>query len=377
MRRLILTICLLLAVFSLSGIAIPNQEGGELSGSGTFHYKESQMTRDAILTSDGYYVLAGDANDRNEPSVGILIKAYASFGAVGTVWERTYAGLYARAFTSVVELDEGTFVAGGYAFYSVMAGDEDVWLVKVDADGTKIWEQTFGERDAQEDVYAMAATSDGGFIVSALKLEHRTDAIPTTWVLKFDANGKLEWDMVYDTGVALAIIQTATGNFLLSGRQGIPGSLDSYVWALKLGPKGNRIWDQVYKQLEVYVELDNGLTQTPDGNFVIAGKQFVLKIDPNGQVIWNSSAPNMFFSSVAAFPDGSLALGGGYNDDNYIDHLFVIVVSADTSKILWKNTELLPSGAAQVMIGPYGDVAVAGWVSIDVFRIDMILAKFW
>jgi hypothetical protein len=340
----------------------------ELSWSSQFHVLDDQIARAAVLTSDGYYVLAGDGNSRAE---AVLIKT-----AANPVWERVYSATFARMFSSVIELTDGGIVAGGSAFYSGYAGDENAWLVKVDRQGDTIWEMQYGSTSEQNDVYAMAATSDGGFIVSALRLPHAGGAA-VTWLLKLDANGHLVWEKTYPTGIGLSILQTADGGYVISGRQDIAQSFYSYVWALRVDAQGTPIWEQVYTDLEIYVQLANQVVAAPNGDYVIVGKEFVLRIDPSGQVVWNRPFPNRLLDTAAFTDDGKLVVGGSYNDYYFFDHLYVALLSDDGSTTYWEDIELLyNSSAAQVMPDPYGGIAVAGWVQTDPSTIDMILALF-
>ena len=43
-------------------------------------------------------------------------------------------------------------------------GNYDYWIVKINADGKKIWDKTFGGNDS-ETLSSIVATSDGGFLL--------------------------------------------------------------------------------------------------------------------------------------------------------------------------------------------------------------------
>ena len=363
-----------LGVLIAAGVSLVALCGAvELSGACQFHVLDDQIARAAVLTSDGYYILAGDGNSRSE---AVLIKASMG-GMMGPVWERVYSATFARMFSSVIELADGGIVAGGSAFYSGYAGDENAWLVKVDRQGDTVWEMQYGSTSEQNDVYAMAATSDGGFIVCALRLPHAGGSA-VTWLLKLDANGHLVWEQTYATGVGLSILQTSDGGYLISGRQDIAQSLYSYVWALRVDAQGTPIWERVYTNLEIYVQLANQVVTAPNGDYVIVGKEFVLRIDPSGRVVWNRPFPNRLLDTVAFTGDGKLVVGGAYNDDFNLDHLYVALLSNDASTVHWEDIELLcNSSAAQVMPDPYGGIAVAGWVQTAASTIDIVLARFW
>lgn len=347
-------------------------EGLELSSAYQIHVLDDQIARAAVLTADGYYVLAGDGNSRSE---AVLVKAMTD-GVMGTVWERVYSSTFARMFSAVIELADGGIVAGGSAFYSIYAGDENAWLLKVDRQGDTVWEKQYGLTSEQNDVYAMAASADGGFVVCALRLPHAGDSA-ATWLLKLDADGNLVWEKTFPTGIGLSIVQTADGGYVISGRKDIAQSFYSYVWALRIDAQGNPIWEKVYTDLEIYAQLANQVVEAPNGDFVIAGKEFILRIDPTGQVVWNRPFPRRFLDAVAFTSDGKLAVGGAYNDHFSYDHLYVALLSDDASTTYWEDIELLyDSSAAQMMPDPYGGIAIAGWIETEPGTIDFILARF-
>ncbi len=371
---------ILLSVLLVMGISVMAVCGGlELWRSQQFHIVDNQIARAALLTTDGYYILAGDGDMRSD---AVLIRASLDCN-YPLVWAKVYTDTFARMFSDVIEIADGGVVAGGSAFYSIYAGDENVWLVKVDRQGDTIWEKQYGRTSEQNDVYAMTAASDGGFVVSALRLPHAGGSA-ATWLLKLDADGNLLWEKTFASGVGLSIIEASIGGFLISGLQNIAQSLNSYVWALRVDAQGNPIWEKTYTDLEIYAQLSNQVVEAPNGDFVIAGKQFLLRVDPAGQVVWDRSLPGRFLDTVAFTDDGRLAVGGAYNDNCSYDHLYVALLSDDGTTTYWEDIELLfNSSAAQVLPDPYDGIAVAGWIQtvpgtgpMDPGTIDFVLARF-
>ncbi|MGZ4848352.1 MAG: hypothetical protein ACXVIG_01345 [Halobacteriota archaeon] len=66
-------------------------------------------------------------------------------------WERTYGGSKVELGRSVKQTVDGGYVVTGWTTSSG-AGMCDVYFLKTDADGNKVWEQTYGRADSDGQV---------------------------------------------------------------------------------------------------------------------------------------------------------------------------------------------------------------------------------
>ena len=334
-------------------------------------FMQTQMARSAAATSDGGYVVAGDGQDPSTPRKGVIVKVVTK-NELGILWQKSYGGKFDSLFRGVTELKDGSLVATGISFYSGFAGDEDVWVVKMDKDGNKLSESTYGNKGEQDDGYAVTSTSDGGFIVCGLALSNNN---PSIWVLKFTSDCSVMWEKRFSGKYALDIIETTDGGYMLCGGSPINGGLNSNVYVIKLDADGNKVWDKVYSQ-QVYVMLNSGITETMDNGYVVVGKKFVMKIDNNGELKWNQDYPNSFLYSVVEMPDGKLFAGGSSIDNFNYDHAYVMAMNAAGERI-WDNCSLLPTGwVASVLKGNERAYVAAGTLPQDSFRNDMFVCDF-
>lgn len=143
----------------------------------------------------------------------------------------TYGGLKNESARSVVATSDGGYAV--LAFTQSIDGDVsttkttvqyDVWVLKFDAQGQLQWQKTYGGTK-DDGAYTMIATSDGGFIISGYNKSNDGDldknaGFEDVWILKLSATGTVQWKTV--TGFSgsdqgLTIIQTSDGGYLAGG----------------------------------------------------------------------------------------------------------------------------------------------------------------
>ena len=122
--------------------------------------KRGAWGRSVKQTTDGGYILCGQSDDHTR-----LIKTDADGN---TIWDKTLASQNsADSGSSVQQTADGGYIVCGVTWPSIVNGPDaykpNVWLVKTDADGNKLWDRTFGG-----EMYASASkvqqTTDGGYI---------------------------------------------------------------------------------------------------------------------------------------------------------------------------------------------------------------------
>jgi hypothetical protein len=150
-------------------------------------------------------------------------------------WQMTYNYSGGDNWRTIVPLDDGGYVVAGQILVTGFFGG-DVWVARLDEVGNVVWDWRFGDNFGmlQNDIgVSVQPTVDGGFVVLG-STESAGAGSQDVWVLKLDGNGSLLWDKTiggtgFDGGVALA--STPSGEWLLAGRMqaGAPGNTDAFV----------------------------------------------------------------------------------------------------------------------------------------------------
>ena len=107
----------------------------------------------------------------------LLFAAFFGFSQAPEIeWENTIGGIDNDYLMCIQQTTDGGYILGGYSAYNI-SGDKtensnglsDYWVVKLDASGNKIWENSFGGSD-NDTLTSLQQTSDGGYIVGGISL---------------------------------------------------------------------------------------------------------------------------------------------------------------------------------------------------------------
>jgi hypothetical protein len=180
--------------------------------------------RTLAATPDGV-VFSADSNSDFGGHGGVFFFrpwAVCLDGDGGVLWQKTYNYSGGDTWSGVVPLDDGGFVMVGEILVTNFWGG-DAWVVRLDEDGDVVWDRRFGDHFGVLDADSGAAvqpTADGGFSVIGSTLTTGAGS-QDLWFLKLDANGALEWDATYggpqfDQAEAMSL--APDGDLYLAGR---------------------------------------------------------------------------------------------------------------------------------------------------------------
>jgi hypothetical protein len=101
-------------------------------------------------------------------------------------WEKEYGGTSVSAAYSAVQTYDNGFALVGYRAPSV-TGNRDCYLVKTDASGAVLWENTYGE-ELDDTMRSVVQTNDGGYALAGQTCSFGAGCWDF-WLVKTDENG--------------------------------------------------------------------------------------------------------------------------------------------------------------------------------------------
>jgi hypothetical protein len=315
-------------------------------------------------TSDGGYILAGSSDsgnsgDKTENSLGVADYWVVKLDAVGNLaWQNTIGGSGNDRLASIQQTTDGGYILGGDSDSNISGdktenslGGADYWVVKLDAVGNMVWQNTIGG-NGNDSLFSIQQTSDGGYILSGIsdsgnsgdKTENSL-GVADYWVVKLDAVGNLAWqNTIGGSGNdrLASIQQTTDGGYILGGDSDSNISGDKTenslggadYWIVKLDAVGNMIWQNTIGGSGN--DNASSIQQTSDGGYILSGSSdsnnsgdktenslggadyWVLKLDAVGNLVWQNTIGGSgtdILNSIKNTQDGEFILVGESNSN--------------------------------------------------------------
>ena len=346
---------------------------------------DEEYATDMIPDGSGYLLLGGAQSEDGDVGYnrgkidGWLVKIDSTGNLM---WRKSYGGSKDDLLIRIIAAPNHQYYLVGSSESSDwdLLGDpypdsEDVWVLKIDSVGNRLWSRLYGGTGGDRAHTAMLDT-DGGLLVLGYTGSEDGDVsinygFADIWMIKIDSEGELEWDFSSGTNLldfGRTIMKPSSGGYLLSaksdlGYMGFLTCMPRYAMGdivlIKLDENRNMQWHQCYggngvDDLTEIIEIEEGYmilanTESDDGDLqgveVHGGKDiWVMRTDFYGNVLWQKcygGAQNDVGTRMFETSEGNFTIFGyttSYKDDTKgkqiatsADDLWVMTIGSDGS----------------------------------------------
>ncbi|MFT6167368.1 MAG: hypothetical protein ACJAV5_001756 [Vicingaceae bacterium] len=245
----------------------------------------------SIVEKDGFLYLFGYSNSFVDPNGDHYLIKTDLEGNV--VWEKTYGSSSLEQGFKIVKSTDGNFFLLGITERRG-GGDRDIHLLKVNTDGTVLWEKVIG--GAMQEIPSTLIETSSSEILIAATTESLGNGARDMYLIWLDQQGAVLKERTYgqsggDGGTD--ILEVENSNLIFFGYTSSYDAVSRDFYLLKLTANGDSIWGKRYGG-NGYEETHK-LLQTANGNFLLHGhttltdpnhNMYSVLVDSSGNIIW-------------------------------------------------------------------------------------------
>lgn len=201
-----------------------------------FGGKEDDVAYSIQPTKDNGFIVVGYTKSFKAKKADIWVLKFNR--AKTKEWAKIFGGKKNEKAYSVKQIEDG-YIIGGYT-ESLGAGKKDFLIIKIDNNGKRIWSKTFGGKK-DEEARAMQQTKDEGFIIVGYT-ESFGKGKKDIWLVKTDKDGNKLWTKTYGGAKneeAYSIQQTKDGGYIIAGYTESFGNGFKDFYIIKTDKNGN------------------------------------------------------------------------------------------------------------------------------------------
>lgn len=279
------------------------------SGNATISVTAHTGSYDEIFAKGPVTVTVAPVGDSTVRPLTLTVKMVAR--PITTLWSKIYGGSEQDEFRAIAKAPDGGFVMAGSTYsnngdVSGLHAYKDMWVVKVDGNGNKVWQRTLGG-SGQDAAWSVAAAQDGGFVVAGYTYSADGDVTGyhgngDMWVVKLNSAGNIVWQRALGgsrSDEATSVAATADGGFIIAGMtMSSDGDVSRFLgnsdsWVVKLDGAGNLLWENSYGGADH--DKPGAIAESPQGGYYLAistdtatwnFNPYLYRLDPAGKLVW-------------------------------------------------------------------------------------------
>ena len=346
--------------------------------------------QEVIELSNDSYLAVGNVSSSNGDFCWVSNYTFAAVNLDfdgNVIWKRCYSAAWS-AWSAIQTADDNLIITA--------SGNGDIWLLKIDLDGNEIWNTYLGGSygELKSDI---KETADGGLIMAGVTRSNDVDVSGNhgyydIWLVKLDVNGSLLWQKCFggssgesDDSFDVKVLETVDYGYIIAGTTesndgDVSGNHGGYdAWVFKVDGSGNLEWQKCYGGTND--DDVRSIEKTSDGGYILIGTtlsvngdvqgnngysdMWVVKIDSEGNLQWQKCLGGTsaeYGYSAHQTNDGGYFLGGMTSTQNNGDvsgnhgfyDFWLVKLSTDLSveSPFQKNSSLFPNPSIGIITIP-------------------------
>jgi len=355
--------------------------------------KEDQLSCIA-QTKDKGYIIGGSSfsnisGNKTENCRGDYDYWVIKLDSIGnTQWQKTIGGSNKDCLLLLKQSKDGGFIVGGKSNSKISKdktencqGDYDYWIIKLDAVGNMLWQNTIGG-SGMDYFCSLSQTDDGGYVLGGFSTSNISDDKTENsygdedyWIVKLNSIGVIQWQKTIggnESDMLTSINLTNDGGYILAGQSNSPlsgnkpeitkGKKD--YWVLKMDVKGKIEWQKAIGGKNY--ERMPSIQQTFDGGYILGGSSksnisgdktedsigghdyWVIKLNAKGIIQWQNTiggSNDDFYCTINQTADGyivggfsSSGISGDKTEKCSGDFDYWVIKLDSTGLLKWQNT---------------------------------------
>jgi len=207
-------------------VLIKTDGSGDVLWVETLDVTQSNLAHSLQQTDDGGYIVSGSARNLVTANSDVHLVKTDDNGSI--LWARTFSASGSVSGNSVVQASDGGYVVGG------TVDGRFFYALKVDSNGNEQWSRELAE--ASDRCSSIIETSDDGFVMIGYTRSWIPDIPADVLLIKLDANGNKLWSKTFGGPMwdyGSMVLEASDGGLVLVGNTSSYGAGWADVYLVK------------------------------------------------------------------------------------------------------------------------------------------------
>jgi len=226
---------------------------------------------DVVADSQGNIIIASE----NERGVTTISKLDSSGNILWNI---------SRSFSGAWEIPEGLAIDSSDNILLLVAPNQiyqyDMWIVKLDPYGNEIWKKSFDSGETDQGTSLAVDSLDNIIIIGSVH------GNLTSTLVKYTSGGDIIWSKTLQIYFENGEIAVDKNNNIILGGSTFSTSTGVDYYVAKLNTHGNLLWEKTFGSGTSKNDYGYGLSLDSNGNIIVIGDRFTIKLRPDGGKIW-------------------------------------------------------------------------------------------